>query len=189
ATSHHRPGRTKGRSTDADGDEDVAEELLLNKICTNRLDNGSFIDAMLCDTPLTGNDLIVEAGPGIRAVVAHLRKHRLPVRIQPVELRASAEDGFVEGLWRVTKASVIETTRLVLQEDRLVFDDLMPPEVMASTPSAQTIYHGLLTYVYNKTPPANDAFASREGADDDLILAVALACWFGECCRKTFWIR
>ncbi|HLN33275.1 MAG TPA: hypothetical protein VK395_36440, partial [Gemmataceae bacterium] len=49
--SHHRPGRTKGRSTDADGDEDVAEELLLNKICTNRLDNGSFIDAMLSRVP------------------------------------------------------------------------------------------------------------------------------------------
>ncbi|HLN30225.1 MAG TPA: hypothetical protein VK395_20955, partial [Gemmataceae bacterium] len=49
--SHHRPGRTKGRSTDADGDEDVAEELLLNKICTNRLDNGSFIDAMLSRLP------------------------------------------------------------------------------------------------------------------------------------------
>ena len=147
------------------------------------------LSTMLCDTPLTGNDLIVEAGPGIRAVVAYLRKHRLPARLRPVELRASAEDGFVEGLWRVTKASVIETTRLVLQEDRLVFDDLMPSEVMATTPSAQTIYHGLLTYPYNKTPAANDAFASREGADDDLVLAVALACWFGECCRKTFWIR
>jgi hypothetical protein len=35
-----------GRSTDADGDEDVAAELLFSKICTRRPDNGSFIDAM-----------------------------------------------------------------------------------------------------------------------------------------------
>jgi hypothetical protein len=77
------------------------------------------------------------------------------------------------------------TTRQVLQEERLVFDDRIPPKVMATTPSAQTIYHALLTYPYNKTPAANDAFASREGADDDLILAVALACWFGECCRRS----
>jgi hypothetical protein len=83
----------------------------------------------------------------------------------------------------------ILTTRRVLQEDRLVFDDRMPPEVMATTPSAQTIYQALLTYPFNKTPAANHAFASREGADDDLILAVALACWYGEHCRKTFWIR
>ena len=146
------------------------------------------LSTMLCDTPLSGSDLIVEAGPGIRTVVTYLRKHHLPARIRPVELRACAEDGFVDGLWRVTQASVIETSRLVLQEDRLVFDDLMPPEVMASTPSAQTIYQALLTYPYAKTPASNDAFASREGADDDLILAVGLACWFGECCRKTPWI-
>jgi hypothetical protein len=147
------------------------------------------LTTMLCGTPLTGHDLIVEAGPGIRAVVSYLRKQRLRAPIQPVELKANAEDGFVEGLWRVTKASVIETTRLALQEGRLVFDDLMPPEVMATTPSTQTIYHALLNYPYNKAPVANDAFASREGADDDLILAVALACWHGEFCRREFWIK
>jgi hypothetical protein len=65
----------------------------------------------------------------------------------------------------------------------------MPPDVMATTPSAQTIYQALLTYPYNKTPAPNDAFASREGADDDLILAIALACWFGERCRQMFWMR
>jgi hypothetical protein len=37
--------RKKGRSTDAEGDEDVAEELLLFRICTSRLDRESFIDA------------------------------------------------------------------------------------------------------------------------------------------------
>ena len=70
----------------------------------------------------------------------------------------------------------------------MVFDDRMPPEVMATTPSAQTIYHALLTYPYNKAPAANDAFASRDGGDDDLVLAVALACWFAEHCRREFWI-
>jgi hypothetical protein len=144
---------------------------------------------MLTDTPLSGSDLVVEAGPGIKAVVSFLRKNRLPALIRPVEVRASAEDGCVDGLWRIAKASVIETTRQVLQEDRLVFDERMAPEVMATTPAAQTIYQALLGYPYNKTPPTNDAFASREGADDDLILAVAVACWFGECCRQTYWLR
>jgi len=140
---------------------------------------------MLSGAPLAGGDLVVEAGPSIKAVLALLRKNRLPARIQPVEVKASAEDDYVEGLWRITKASVIETTRQVLQEDRLVFDERIAPEVMATTPSAQTIYQALLTYPYNKTPASNDAFASREGAYDDLILAVALACWFGERCRRT----
>jgi hypothetical protein len=144
---------------------------------------------MLTDTPLRGQDLIVEAGPGIQAATTYLRKQRLPARVRPVEVQASAADGFVDGTWRVAKASVIETTRQVLQEDRLVFDERMPPEVMATTPSAQTIYQALLAYPFNKTPAANHAFASREGADDDLILAVGLACWYGEHCRQTLWIR
>jgi hypothetical protein len=148
----------------------------------------SALNEMLEDPRLKGSNLIVEAGPGIRAVVAHLRKKRLRACIQPVELRASADDGYVEGLWRAAKASVIETTRQVMQEDRLIFDDRMPPEVMVNTPSAQTIYHALLNYPYNRTPAANDAFASREGADDDLILAVALACWYGEHCMRELWI-
>jgi hypothetical protein len=149
----------------------------------------SNLSNMLIDTPLAGEDLVVEAGPGIKAVAAFLRKNHLPARIRPVEIRASAEDSHVDGLWRVAKASLIETTRQVLQEDRLVFDDQMPPEVMATTPSVQTIYQALLMYPDNKTPAANDAFSSREGADDDLVLAVALACWFGQHCRQTLWIR
>jgi hypothetical protein len=148
----------------------------------------SNLTEMFSEPLLNRNDLIVEAGPGIKAVVAFLRKNRLPAWIRPVEIRASAEDTHVEGIWRITKASVIETTRQILQEDRLVFDDQMPPEVLKSTPSAQTIYQALLTYPYNKTPAANDALASREGADDDLILAAALPCWFAERCRRTFWM-
>jgi hypothetical protein len=149
----------------------------------------SNLNDIFSDELLNRRDLIVEAGPGIKAVVAFLRKNRLPAWIRPVEIRTSAEDTYVEGLWRIGKASLIETARQLLQEDRFVFDDQMPAEVLASTPSVQTIYQALLTYPYNKTPAVNDAFASREGADDDLILAVALACWFGERCRQEFWIR
>lgn len=148
----------------------------------------SNLTEMFSDPLLNRNDLVVEAGPGIKAVVAFLRKNRLRAWIRPVEIRANAEDTHVEGVWRIAKASVIETTRQILQEDRLIFDDQMPPEVLKSTPSAQTIYQALLTYPYNKTPAVNDAFASREGADDDLILAVALPCWFAERCRRTFWM-
>jgi hypothetical protein len=147
------------------------------------------LTAMLCGTALTDCDLIVEAGPSVKVVVGYLRKHRLPARIRPVEVRGSAEDGYSEGLWRVTKASIIETARQVLQEDRMIFDEGPAPEAQATTPSAQTIYHALWAYPYNKPPAANDAFAARVGADDDLIVAVALACWFGEWCRRTFWIR
>jgi hypothetical protein len=32
----------------------------------------------------------------------------------------------------------------------------------------------------------NEAFASRDGEYDDMVLAVALACWYGESSLRTF---
>jgi hypothetical protein len=139
--------------------------------------------------PLAQSDLIVEAGSSIKPVVAMLRKHRLPARIRPVEVRVSAEDDYVVDAWKVGKGSLIETTRQVLQEERMTFDERMPVEVLATTPSVRTVYQALVTYPFERVPVANEAFAAREGEYDDLVLAVALACWFGEHCKKTFWMR
>jgi hypothetical protein len=118
-----------------------------------------------------------------------LRKNRLPALIRPVEAKTSAEDGYVGDAWRVGKASLIETTRQVLQEELMTFDEQTPPEVMATTPSVRTIYQALLTSPFDRAPAANEAFASREGEYDDLVFTVALSCWFVEPCRRTFWVR
>ncbi len=145
--------------------------------------------AMMLSGPLAKSELIVEAGASIRPVVAMLRKHRLRACIRPVEVKVSAEDTYVGDAWKVGKGSLIETTRQVLQEERMTFDEQMPAEVRATTPSVRTVYQALLTYPFDRAPAANEAFAARDGEYDDLVLAVALACWFGEHCRKTFWIR
>jgi hypothetical protein len=71
----------------------------------------------------------------------------------------------------------------------MTFDEQMPPEVLATTPSVRTVYQALLTYPFERAPAANETFASRDGEYDDLVLAVTLACWFGERCRKVLWIR
>ncbi|HTU92497.1 MAG TPA: hypothetical protein VMF69_20620 [Gemmataceae bacterium] len=142
--------------------------------------------SVMLNGPLVRSDLIVEAGSSIKPVVSMLRKQRLPAHICPVEVKVSAEDTFVGGAWRVGKGSLIETTRLVLQEERMSFDEQMPAEVMATTPSVRTVYQALLTYPFERSPAANDAFAAREGEYDDLVVAVAMACWYGENCKKTF---
>ena len=144
--------------------------------------------SVMLNGPLAKSDLIVEAGSSIKPVVAMLRKHRVPATIRPVEVKVSAEDAYVGAAWKVGKGSLIETTRQVLQEERMTFDEQMPLEVMAATPSVRTVYHALLTYPFERAPAANEAFAAREGEYDDLVLAVTLACWFGEHCRKTFWM-
>jgi hypothetical protein len=142
------------------------------------------LERMLGDRRLTGSYLIVEAGPSSKAVLRILRQHQLPAKLQGVEVKTSAEDRKADGLWKVGKSTLIEAARQVIQERRLVFDDQMPVKVLATTPPAQTIYHALATYPYNQSVMANEAFASREGEYDDLVLAVALACWYGENCQR-----
>jgi hypothetical protein len=144
--------------------------------------------AAMLSGPLVDSDLVVEAGPSLKPVVAMLRRHRLPALIRPVEVKVSAEDAYVGDAWKVGKGSLIETTRQVLQQGRMTFDEQMPPEVLATTPSVRTVYQALLTYPFDRAPAANEAFAAREGEYDDLVLAVSLACWFGEHCRRTFWV-
>jgi hypothetical protein len=130
--------------------------------------------------PLAECNLIVEAGPSIGAVITMLRRHRLDAYVRGIELKASAADDRSGDTWKLSKGLVIETTRQVLQEERLVFDERMPPPVAATTPPLQTIYQAILNYPYNKTPAANEAFSSRDGEYDDVVLPVAVACWFGE---------
>jgi hypothetical protein len=144
--------------------------------------------AAMLSGPLVDSDLVVEAGASLKPVVAMLRRHRLPALIRPVEVKVSAEDAFVGDAWKVGKGSLIETTRQVLQEGRMTFDEQMPPEVVATTPSVRTVYQALLSYPFDRAPATNEAFAAREGEHDDLVLAVSLACWFGEHCRRTFWV-
>ena len=144
--------------------------------------------AAMLTGPLADCNLVVEAGTSIKPVVAMLRKYRLPAMIRPVEVKSGAEDAYVGDAWKVGKGSLIETTRQVLQEDRMTFDERMPREVMATTPPVRAVYQALLTYPFERAPAANEAFASRDGDYDDLVLAVALACWYGECCQRTFWV-
>jgi hypothetical protein len=144
------------------------------------------LNSILGDARLGGPSLIVEAGPSTKAVLSILRQHRLPVKIYGVEVKTSADDRKVESLWKLGKGTLIETTRQVIQDRRLAFDDKMPQGVITTTPPAQTIYHALATYPYNEAAMANEAFASRDGEYDDLVLAVALACWCGEKCQRTF---
>jgi hypothetical protein len=146
------------------------------------------LNAMLADT-LRDCNLVVEAGIGLRTVVSMLRRSRLPAQIRPVEVKTSAEDTYVGDAWKVGNGSLIETTRQVLQEERMVFDERMPANVLATTPPVRTIYQAILTYPFERATVANDAFAARNGEHDDLVLAVALACWYGEHCQRTFWIK
>src|SRR5262249_32681314 len=89
----------------------------------------AFSTKMVADPKLAKCNLIVEAGQSIHAVLRMLKKNRLKAFIRGVEVKASGAEGLSDGTWKVTKGTLIESARQVLQEQRLVFDDRMPREV------------------------------------------------------------
>ncbi len=79
------------------------------------------------------------------------------------------KDGF-----RVPKRDLITTLQVLFQSGRL--------KVAAELPEARVLVEELLNFKVKINPKtAHDSYeAWREGIHDDLVLAVALACWYGE---------
>ncbi|HVK13905.1 MAG TPA: hypothetical protein VM597_34500 [Gemmataceae bacterium] len=74
-----------------------------------------------------------------------------------------------DGVWRVPKADLVTALQLALQGRRLV--------VPAALPDAEVLAREL--FAFRAKPATADPAAVdwREGRDDDLVLAVALAVW------------
>jgi len=73
---------------------------------------------------------------------------------------------------RVAKRQLVSTLHAVVLTERL--------EIAKGMPYADTLTNELLTFGAKLTDSANDIYAAREGAHDDLVLSLALALWAGE---------
>ena len=73
--------------------------------------------------------------------------------------------------WRVPKRDLVSGVQVLLQSGRL--------RVAEALPEAQTLTRELLNFRYKIDPlTAHDSYGAwREGENDDMVLAVALACW------------
>jgi len=141
------------------------------------------LEKILARPPLSRSPLLVEAGTSVHTVVRYLRQNRLNARIHPFEVMASGKPSKFDGVQKVSKGDLIETARQVIQDGRLAFDKM---SARSTTPRPHIILQALSSYSFNRTAAANEAFASRDGEYDDLVLAVALACWFGERRQREF---
>jgi hypothetical protein len=118
--------------------------------------------------------LIVD-GTGVgRAVVDLFRaEHTLQGLMVPISITAGAvvtlqDDGWVN----VPKKDLVATTPVLLQQQRLRFARGLPETALLTSE--------LQTFQVRMTASANETFAAREGQHDDLVLALALLCWYGE---------
>lgn len=73
--------------------------------------------------------------------------------------------------YRVPKRVLVSTLQVLLQSSRLE----VAPHALR-----ETLIQELLNFQVTVNDNANDIYASRAGTHDDIVLAVALACWNGE---------
>jgi len=122
--------------------------------------------------PLLQAPLVVDQTGVGRAVVDMLRQSAsgvIPVTITGGKAATRAEDGS----YHVPKKELITALQVVLQGRRL--------QIARSLPEAATLVRELQQFQVKITASANEIFgAGREGQHDDLVLAVALSCWWWE---------
>jgi hypothetical protein len=123
----------------------------------------------LADAPLVID--VTAVGNG---VVPLFRAEESELRVVSAVLTAGHHAEWDQkGSWLVPRKDLITLLQLLLQSRRL--------QIPASIPEAQILARELATYrpkVNLNTQP--DSIDWRTGADDDLILAVGLACWHAE---------
>lgn len=91
-----------------------------------------------------------------------------------------------EGEWHVPKRDLVGAVQLLLQTRRLAWARTLPDETILAAELGN--FRVTISPSGRDTYGAGPAEQWREGAHDDLVLAVALACWAGEQQRETgFW--
>jgi hypothetical protein len=131
--------------------------------------------------PLSGRPLAVDQTGVGRAVVDMLYRARPKATIRPITITAGSAAVPDGAGWHVPKKELVGVLQVLLQSRRL--------QVARSLPEAAALVRELEAFRVKITAAANETFeAWRERDHDDLVLAVAMACWLGENGMRQFWV-
>ncbi len=130
---------------------------------------------MLKQAPLAGGTprlAVDETGVGA-PVVDLFRQTRLNASLHPIHITGGASVNYDRGVEYVPKRNLVSVVQVALQTNRL--------KIASALPEAQTLVRELQGFQVKITEAANDTYGAwREGAHDDLVLAVALALYAGK---------
>ncbi len=118
--------------------------------------------------------VVDETGVGV-AVTDMLRSRGLTFAAVSITAGTKSRQDPDTGTWYVPKRDLVSTVDILLQSRRLT--------VVESLAEAETLTRELQGFQYKLTAAGHDTYGApdwREGSHDDLVLAVALACWFSE---------
>lgn len=120
-------------------------------------------------------ELVVDATGVGRPVVDLLRKERPSGNVIPVTITGGSTEGSSDGYYRVPKRALISGLQILLQKGAL--------QIASKLRYSQMLVKEMTEMRVKVTCSGNEEFeAWREGAHDDLVLAVALACWRAQKC-------
>jgi hypothetical protein len=123
--------------------------------------------------PLSWPVLVIDQTGVGRAVVDFLIEAHLSASLEPVVISSGQRTSRdASGVWHVPKKALVRSLQVLLPTRRLQ---------VAALPEQILLMQEMLTFRVRLTAAAHETFAARRKRDhDDLVLAVALAAWWGE---------
>lgn len=131
------------------------------------------VGAMLATPELRGRTTLVVDATGVGRPVVDMLV-RLQLRPVPITITGGDKPTTDGSGWRVPKRDLVGAVQVLLQTERIRF--------AAALPTVPALVQELLAFrVKISADTAHDSYGAwREGAHDDLVLAVAVAVWYGE---------
>lgn len=134
------------------------------------------------DTPVLRKTPLAVDYTGVgTAVVEQIQAAKVPCRLHPVLITSghsvSRPEETKEGAWHVPKKELVSTVLILLENQLLGWT---APGEKRALPLIGRFEKELANFRVTVTRAKNETFGADASTHDDLILAVALACWLGE---------
>jgi len=128
------------------------------------------VAALLASPPLMGDAVLIVDGTGVGAAVVD--DFRLALRsLIDVTITGGTNTTFEPpDRYKVPKRDLVSALESLVQADRL--------KIASALPEVPTLVNELLNFQVSTTEAANDRYEGRSGVHDDLVLAVAMGCWY-----------
>ena len=130
------------------------------------------VKTLLSTPPLADEYALAVDATGVGVAVTDMLRNA-GLHFDGVTITSGEKESREGSHWRVPKRDLISACQVLLQQRRL--------RIAASLPEAKTLTEELLNFRYKITQASNLTYeAWREGAHDDLVLALSLAVWEAE---------
>jgi hypothetical protein len=140
------------------------------------------IDSLFNATALPDNRLVADQTAVGDPVIRLLKRAQIPADLNRVIITNGLVADMDAGFWQVPKKDLVGTLQVLLQEQRL--------KIAAVLPEVPTLVDELMNFRMKPPSPSTDPLlAWREGPQDDLLFAIAVAAWWIERGLKKLWIR